>query len=89
MDAKSQLKDSDAQVKEIAKSLGFKTPTTFNRYFKTYTGITPQEYRNTIENKWHVFFDYLFLQLHLYLWADAAIANIIPNRSLDRCRLIY
>lgn len=51
MDAKSQLKDSDAQVKEIAKSLGFKTPTTFNRYFKTYTGITPQEYRNTIENK--------------------------------------
>lgn len=47
MDAKTQLKGSDAAVADIAYSLGFSTPTTFNRYFKTYTGMTPQEYRNS------------------------------------------
>lgn len=51
MDAKTQLKDSDVPVQEIARILGFKSPTTFNRYFKTYTGITPQEYRNSIDSK--------------------------------------
>lgn len=49
MDAKTQLKDSDIPVQDIARTLGFKSPTTFNRYFKTYTGITPQEYRNSID----------------------------------------
>ena len=47
MDAKTQLKGTDSTVARIAQSLGFSTPTTFNRYFKTYTGITPQEYRNS------------------------------------------
>ncbi len=46
MDAKTQLKGSDASVSSIAESLGFALPTTFNRYFKKYTGLTPQEYRN-------------------------------------------
>lgn len=50
MDAKTQLKGSDAAVADIAYSLGFSTPTTFNRYFKTYTGMTPQEYRNNDNN---------------------------------------
>lgn len=50
MDAKNQLRNSDIAVQEIAKILGFTSPTTFNRYFKTYTGITPQEYRNNVEN---------------------------------------
>ena len=50
MDAKNQLRNSDAPVQEIAKILGFSSPTTFNRYFKTYTGFTPQEYRNNEEN---------------------------------------
>lgn len=45
MDAKAQLKGTDATVTKIASILGFATPTTFNRYFKTYTGMTPQEYR--------------------------------------------
>ena len=45
MDAKSQLKGTDESVIKIAASLGFPTPTTFNRYFKTYTGMTPLEYR--------------------------------------------
>lgn len=50
MDAKTQLKGTNASVQEVARSLGFSSPTTFNRYFKTYTGMTPQEYRNTNDN---------------------------------------
>lgn len=46
MDAKTQLKGTSNSVSSIATSLGFPTPTTFTRYFKTYTGMTPQEYRN-------------------------------------------
>lgn len=46
MDAKTQLKGTRLTVARIASSLGFNTPTTFNRYFRTYTGMTPQEYRN-------------------------------------------
>lgn len=45
MDAQSQLKGTDLPVGKIAESLGFSAPTTFNRYFRTYTGMTPQEYR--------------------------------------------
>lgn len=45
MDAKAQLKGTDSTISQIALLLGFSTPTTFNRYFKTYTGMTPQEYR--------------------------------------------
>lgn len=45
MDAKTQLKGTDASVSKIAAALGFTTPTTFNRYFRTYTNMTPQEYR--------------------------------------------
>ncbi len=46
MDAKIQLKSSNVAVQDIARSLGFTSPTTFNRYFKTYTNMTPQDYRN-------------------------------------------
>ncbi len=45
MDAKTQLKGTEATVTKIADTLGFATATTFNRYFRTYTGMTPQEYR--------------------------------------------
>ena len=47
MDAKTQLKASHTPVASIAASLGFPTATTFTRYFRTYTGCTPQEYRNS------------------------------------------
>ena len=50
MDAKTQLINTDFPVQAIAHTLGFTSPTTFNRYFKTYTGMTPQEYRNSIDN---------------------------------------
>jgi len=46
MDAKNQLSSSDLPVSKIASSLGFSSATTFNRYFKTYTSMTPQEFRN-------------------------------------------
>lgn len=47
MDAKTQLRGSETPVATIARNLGFKSATSFTRYFKTYTGTTPQEYRNT------------------------------------------
>lgn len=47
MDAKTQLKSTTDTVSKIAASLGFPTPTTFNRYFRNYTNMTPQEYRNS------------------------------------------
>lgn len=47
MDAKTQLKSTNDTVSKIAASLGFPTPTTFNRYFRNYTNMTPQEYRNS------------------------------------------
>ena len=50
MDAKDLLMNTDFPVHEIAQILGFSSPTTFNRYFKTYTAMTPQEYRNSIES---------------------------------------
>lgn len=46
-DAKTQLKASKEPIANIAASLGFPTPTTFTRYFRTYTGTTPQAYRNS------------------------------------------
>ena len=46
-DAKTQLKATKMPISNIASSLGFSTPTTFTRYFRTYTGTTPQEYRNS------------------------------------------
>ncbi|MGM9803634.1 MAG: helix-turn-helix domain-containing protein [Muribaculaceae bacterium] len=47
MDAKTQLKASHTPIASIAASLGFPTATTFTRYFRTYTNMTPQEYRNS------------------------------------------
>lgn len=44
-DAKSQLKITNKQIKEIALSLGFDNVGFFNRFFKTHTGMTPKEYR--------------------------------------------
>lgn len=46
MDAKAQLKSSDARINKIAKSLGF-SPTAFNRYFLEYVQMTPLDYRNS------------------------------------------
>jgi AraC-like DNA-binding protein len=45
-DAKSQLKITNLQVKEIALSLGFDNVAFFNRFFKARVGVTPKAYRN-------------------------------------------
>ncbi len=46
-DAKSQLKITNQQIKEIAIALGFDNVGFFNRFFKAHTGQTPKEYRNS------------------------------------------
>jgi AraC-like DNA-binding protein len=45
-DAKSQLKITNLQIKEIALSLGFDNVAFFNRFFKSHVGVTPKVYRN-------------------------------------------
>ena len=44
-DAKSQLKITSQQIKEIALSLGFENVAFFNRFFKSHVGVTPKAYR--------------------------------------------
>ena len=44
-DAKAQLKMSNAQVKQIALSLGFENVAFFNRFFRSHVKMTPREYR--------------------------------------------
>ena len=45
-DAKSQLKITNLQIKEIAMNLGFDNVAFFNRFFKSHVGVTPKAYRN-------------------------------------------
>ena len=45
-DAKSQLKITNTQIKEIALNLGFDNVAFFNRFFKAHVGVTPKAYRN-------------------------------------------
>ena len=46
-DAKAQLKMSNAQIKQIALSLGFENVAFFNRFFRSHVKMTPKEYRNS------------------------------------------
>jgi AraC family transcriptional regulator, transcriptional activator of pobA len=45
--AKERIFDAGKSVSEIAYGLGFKYPQHFSRVFKQYTGVTPQEFRNS------------------------------------------
>jgi len=45
--AKSLLGSSEKTISEIAYELGFEYPSHFTKIFKTKTGITPKQYRNT------------------------------------------
>ena len=45
MDAKAQLKITNAPIKEIALNLGFDNVAFFNRFFKGHVGVTPKAYR--------------------------------------------
>ena len=46
--AKTKIFDSNKPVSEIAYELGFKYPQHFTRVFKQHTGVTPQEYRSSM-----------------------------------------
>jgi AraC-like DNA-binding protein len=45
-DAKSQLKITNLQIKEIAHNLGFENVAFFNRFFKSHVGVTPKVFRS-------------------------------------------
>lgn len=47
MDAKAQLKSTDASIQSIAYSLNFTNMSFFGKYFKRHVGMGPLEYRNT------------------------------------------
>lgn len=44
--AKAQLKSTNLSINEIARSLNFANVSFFGKYFKRYTGMSPQTYRN-------------------------------------------
>lgn len=46
--AKSRIIDANRSVSEIAYELGFKYPQHFTRVFKQHTGLTPQEFRSSM-----------------------------------------
>ncbi len=46
--AKGKIVDARKSVSEIAYELGFKYPQHFTRVFKQQTGVTPQEYRSSL-----------------------------------------
>lgn len=46
--AKERIFDASKSVSEIAYALGFKYPQHFTRVFKQHVGVTPLEYRNSL-----------------------------------------
>lgn len=49
--ANSLLTDTNMSVSEISKDLGFSDSHNFSRLYKTNTGLTPSEYRNTFAKR--------------------------------------
>ena len=47
LEAKNMLKYSDATIKEIVYQLHFPNQSVFYKFFKSHTGLTPSEYRNS------------------------------------------
>ncbi len=48
LEAKRELRNGTAGIKEIARDLGFDDPQYFSRWFKKATGLSPMEYRDDI-----------------------------------------
>ena len=48
-DAQAKLKSTDMTIQEIAYSLNFPDISFFGKYFKRYTGMSPKQYRESIE----------------------------------------
>lgn len=49
--AKELLEINDIKIKDIAQAIGFSSATNFARFFKKHTGVTPQEYKNSLINR--------------------------------------
>jgi YesN/AraC family two-component response regulator len=49
--ASKMLLESDKTVKQIAHDLGYNNETYFNKLFRSYTGVTPGKYRQTLQKK--------------------------------------
>lgn len=47
-EAKSQLRDTDKTIQEIAIDLNFNNQSFFGKYFKLYAGMSPSEYRKSL-----------------------------------------
>ena len=48
-DAEAKLKSTDLTIQEIAYSLNFPDISFFGKYFKRYTGMSPKQYRESVE----------------------------------------
>lgn len=46
--AKERMFDTNKSVSEVAYGLGFKYPQHFSRVFKQYVGVSPLEYRSSM-----------------------------------------
>jgi len=46
--ARELLIRNDMKISEISAALGFETPSYFTRFFRKYTNLSPQEYRNSL-----------------------------------------
>jgi len=46
--AKEMLQRGEIRINEVASALGFETASYFTRFFKKYTGMTPNEYRESV-----------------------------------------
>lgn len=53
LEAKRLLYHSHLSIKEIAIQLNFEDPSYFNRFFRTHAGSTPEQFRNSIREKYH------------------------------------
>jgi two-component system response regulator YesN len=47
--AKDLLGNMSLKIQEVGVNIGFESASYFNRFFKKYTSITPQEYRDTLK----------------------------------------
>lgn len=51
IDAQTKLTSTDLSIKEIAEELNFEDMSTFGKYFKRYTELSPRQYRSSKQNK--------------------------------------
>lgn len=51
--AKELLKEEDLKIREVALSVGYEAAHSFTRFFKKTTGMTPQEYRESLQLNIH------------------------------------